>query len=98
MVDVRVVAATNRDLLTATRAGRFREDLYYRLCVIPLHLPPLRSRRGDVAALAEHFVKVFSPRGQTVRITPEALERLDRSTDGRATSGSSGTWCTVRCC
>jgi DNA-binding NtrC family response regulator len=76
MVDVRVVAATNKDLLTATRAGRFREDLYYRLCVIPLHLPPLRSRRGDVAALAEHFVKVFSPRGQTVRITPEALERL----------------------
>jgi two-component system, NtrC family, response regulator HydG len=75
-VDVRVLAATNKDLLAATRAGRFREDLYYRLCVIPLHLPPLRGRRGDVPALAEHFVKAFSPRGQTVRITPEAVERL----------------------
>jgi len=75
-VDVRVLAATNRDLLSSTRAGRFREDLYYRLCVIPLHLPPLRGRRGDVPALTEHFVRAFSPRGQTVRITPEAVDRL----------------------
>jgi two-component system response regulator HydG len=76
MVDVRVIAATNKDLLSATRAGRFREDLYYRVCVVPLSLPPLRSRRGDVPALAEHFVKAFSPRGQSVSITAEALERL----------------------
>jgi two-component system, NtrC family, response regulator HydG len=75
-VDVRVVAATNRDLLAASREGKFREDLYYRLCVIPLHLPPLRSRRGDVLALAEHFVRTFAPKGQAVRLTPAALERL----------------------
>ncbi|HET9449673.1 MAG TPA: sigma 54-interacting transcriptional regulator [Aggregicoccus sp.] len=75
-VDVRVVAATNRDLLAASREGKFREDLYYRLCVIPLHLPPLRSRRGDVLALAEHFVRTFSPKGQSIRMTPAALERL----------------------
>ncbi|MBF5044896.1 FHA domain-containing protein [Aggregicoccus sp. 17bor-14] len=75
-VDVRVVAATNRDLLAAAREGKFREDLYYRLCVIPLHLPPLRNRRGDVLALAEHFVRTFAPKGQSVRLTPAAAERL----------------------
>jgi DNA-binding NtrC family response regulator len=77
-VDVRVVAATNRDLLAAAREGRFREDLYYRLCVVPLHLPPLRNRRGDVVALSEHFVRAFAPRGQTVRFTPAALDRLQQ--------------------
>jgi two-component system, NtrC family, response regulator HydG len=75
-VDVRIVAATNKDLLAAARENKFREDLYYRLCVIPLHLPPLRSRKGDVISLAEHFVKAFSPRGQVVRFTPSALDRL----------------------
>ncbi len=77
-VDVRVVAATNRDLLAAARDGRFREDLYYRLCVVPLHLPPLRSRRSDVLGLAEHFLRMYSPRGQTVRLTPAAMERLQQ--------------------
>jgi len=77
-VDVRVVAATNRDLLAEARAGRFREDLYYRLCVVPLHLPPLRSRRGDILPLAEHFLRTYTPRGQTVRLTPSALERLQQ--------------------
>jgi two-component system, NtrC family, response regulator HydG len=76
-VDVRVVAATNRDLLLASRSGQFRDDLYYRLCVVPLTLPPLRNRRGDIPALAEHLLAQFSPRGQTVRLTPPALARLE---------------------
>ncbi|WNG35254.1 FHA domain-containing protein [Archangium violaceum] len=79
-VDVRVVAATNRDLLAASREGRFREDLYYRLCVVPLHLPPLRNRRGDILSLADHFLRTYSPRGQTVRLTPSAVERLQQHT------------------
>jgi DNA-binding NtrC family response regulator len=77
-VDVRVVAATNRNLLASAREGRFREDLYYRLCVVPLHLPPLRNRRGDILSLAEHFLRTYAPRGQTVQLTPAAMERLQQ--------------------
>ena len=59
-VDVRVIAATNRDLEEQMRAGRFREDLFYRLNVLRVEMPPLRTRQGDVALLAQHFIETFS--------------------------------------
>jgi DNA-binding NtrC family response regulator len=76
-VNVRIVAATHRDLRAQVRAGRFREDLFYRLCVVPITVPPLRQRRADVRALAEAFLDRASPRGVVLRWSPEALARLE---------------------
>jgi DNA-binding NtrC family response regulator/pSer/pThr/pTyr-binding forkhead associated (FHA) protein len=76
-VKVRVVAATHRDLRAAVRAKTFREDLYYRLCVVPISVPPLRQRRADVRQLAEAFLEAATPRGLRLRFSEEALQRLE---------------------
>jgi two-component system nitrogen regulation response regulator GlnG len=77
-VNVRIIAATNRDLAPMIAAGTFREDLFYRLNVVPIVLPPLRERREDIAALAQHFLVLAAEDGLPRRVlSPDAIERLE---------------------
>jgi two-component system, NtrC family, nitrogen regulation response regulator NtrX len=79
-IDVRIVASTNRDLQADVAAGRFREDLFYRLHVIPIHMPALRERLGDVRQLVSHFLERHRSRTAMVppRVGPAAMEELER--------------------
>jgi two-component system, NtrC family, response regulator PilR len=77
-IDARVIAATNRDLKAMSAEGTFREDLYYRISVIPMHLPPLRDRSEDIAELVAHFIKKFCDQtGRSVTISPKTMEILE---------------------
>jgi len=75
-IDVRIIAATNRDLKEEIFEKRFREDLYYRLNVIPMQLSPLRDRKEDIEDLANYFIRQYAPAGEPYTLSPEALKKL----------------------
>ena len=75
-IDVRIIAATNRDLKEEIFEKRFREDLYYRLNVIPMQLSPLRDRKEDIEDLANYFIRQYAPAGEPYTLSPEALQKL----------------------
>ena len=76
-IDVRIIAATNRDLKEEIFEKRFREDLYYRLNVIPMQLSPLRDRKEDIEDLANYFIRQYAPAGEPYTLSPEALKKLE---------------------
>ena len=76
-IDVRIIASTNRNLLDEVENRRFREDLYYRLCVLTLQIPPLREREGDILLLARHFIELYARQfSKTIAVLPGAFEPL----------------------
>lgn len=78
VIDARVIAATNRDLKQMSIEGTFREDLFYRISVIPIHLPPLRDRKEDITELVSHFISKFCDQsGRVLGISPKAMELLE---------------------
>ena len=96
-VDVRIVAATNADLARAVEEGKFRRDLYYRLAVVPIRLPPLREREGDVLLLARHFISKYGEqlKGRPVTLARDA-EAMLLAHPGPATCASSRTSSSAR--